>query len=185
MVGNLETLKEIQHTLKKAKLNIPIIFDPVMVATSGDKLLKETKKTIEFIRDEFLNFASIITPNIPEAEQLCSMKINNLDDMVIACNMLKKLGKANVLLKGGHLDDEMLHDVLQTSKHIKIYKSPKIKTQNTHGSGCSLASALACNLTDKTDYVEAVASARKYIYKAIQNSVKPGSGHGTLGNIRT
>ncbi len=160
---------------------IPLILDPVMVAKGGHPLLE--KDAIDTLIALLLPRATIITPNIPEAELLADIRINKISDMQQAANILRQKGARAVLLKGGHGEGSMITDVLLSDTLQFIFESPRIETNNTHGTGCTLASAIAANIAGGTALTEAVSAARKYVYGAIQHAPAIGKGHGPLNHF--
>ena len=112
-----------------------------MVAKGGARLIN--KNAIKLLKNKLIKKAFLITPNIPEAEVLTNTKIENFNDMLYSINLLSKLGVKNILLKGGHLNSNYSYDILLTNKKLKIFKNKMIKTKNTHGTGCTLSSAIA------------------------------------------
>ena len=156
-----------------------IVLDPVMVATSGDVLIKD--EIINSIKDKLINKSFLITPNIFEAEILSEMKINDLENQIEAGIKLLKLGCKNVLIKGGHGNSENINDVLITSNGDEhIYESKKIISKNTHGTGCSLASAIATNLGLGIDIKESIKISIEYVQNGIKNAPDFGSGNGPI-----
>jgi len=142
MVSQIETIKAIAGKLRQY---IPenVVIDPVMISKSGyDLLASEAKETLI---SELLPLATIATPNIPEAEVICGMSIKSLGDMKDAAMKIYSLGAKNVLIKGGHMEDEAT-DVLYDGKEFKYFTTERINTKNTHGTGCTLSSAIASNL---------------------------------------
>ena len=159
--------------------NYKIVLDPVMVATSGDVLIKD--EIINSIKDKLINKSFLITPNIFEAEILSEMKINDLENQIEAGIKLLKLGCKNVLIKGGHGNSENINDVLITSNGDEhIYESKKIISKNTHGTGCSLASAIATNLGLGIDIKESIKISIEYVQNGIKNAPDFGSGNGPI-----
>ncbi len=159
--------------------NYKIILDPVMVATSGDVLVSDN--VIDSIKDKLINKSFLITPNIFEAEILSEMKINSLEDQIEAGIKLLKLGCKNVLIKGGHGNSDNINDVLITSEGDEhIFKSNKIISKNTHGTGCSLASAIATNLGLGIDIKESIKNSIEYVQNGIKNAPDFGSGNGPI-----
>ena len=118
-----------------------IILDPVMVAKGGAKLIDN--KAIKILKSELLKKVSLVTPNIPEAEILTGTKIISVEDMIYAANKLIELGAKNVLIKGGHSKNKIVKDVFVNKKDIKIFNSARYNTNNTHGTGCTLSSAVS------------------------------------------
>lgn len=176
MLGEFDIIDCIYDELQKKAKKIPLILDPVMVATSGDILLKEN--AIKSLK-KLIAKAAVVTPNIDEAQILAQMKIKNLADMKIAAKKIKALGCGAVLLKGGHLNfsDKKIHSILldEDNKFHQI-SNDKIGTKNIHGTGCTLASALACNIAKKLPLKIAAKKANSYVFLAIKKSLKIGKG---------
>lgn len=174
-IGMLHTAEIIHITseflTKYQQRNIPIVIDPVMVAKNGASLLPS--EIIEILKNNLFHQASIITPNIPEAEKLLDLTITSVDKMQSAAQLLGEKYHTHVLLKGGHLDNKLepnnsadvLYNVI--SKKFSWFSSPKIQTKNTHGTGCTLSSALASYLAQGFDLEDAVKSAKAYLTQAI------------------
>ena len=165
------------------KPKIPIVFDPVMVAASGDKLIED--KTISSIIDQLFPIATLITPNMDEATILAEMDILTLDDMYKAGNKIMKMGCKSVLLKGGHLQTPNITSLYFNDKEVIEFTTIKIDTQNTHGSGCTLSSAIASYIAQGKTLSNAVDKGQSYVYKAIENSknVIIGKGNGPLNHF--
>lgn len=174
MVSNSNTIKTIAKNLRKYNVK-NIVLDPVMISKSGYDLLKPEAKAA--LIDELIPLATIITPNIPEAEEISEIKINNLDDMKKAANKIYKMGPKFVLVKGGHLSNTA-DDVLFDGKDIKILRGDRFKTKNTHGTGCTLSSAIASYIALGYSVYDAVKLAKDYITTAIKHSFSIGKGHG-------
>lgn len=181
MLHSAEVIHTIVDTLKKYSIS-NIISDPVMVATSGDKLLQD--EAIDVLVKELFPITLLITPNIPEAEILLNAKITNQNELINASKELNKFGSKAVLIKAGHLQDKILTDILYDSKMNKIteYSSPRIDTKNTHGTGCSLSSAIASNIAKGYSLDEAVSNAKEFISCAIAAGANYsiGKGHGPI-----
>ena len=139
MLHSKSVIKKVSASLKKLKIK-KIILDPVMVAKGGTKLINN--EAIKILRNELISQVSLITPNIPEAEVLTNSKISTIQDVILAGNCLIKLGAKNVLIKGGHLNNKNIQDVFINKKEITIFKNKKINTKNSHGTGCTLSSAI-------------------------------------------
>lgn len=183
MVHTPELVETIVKTLVKYK-NVPIVFDPVMVATSGHRLIEE--QTIKTIIEKLFPIADIITPNMDEAGLLANMKVDTLDDMKIAGERIKELGCKNILLKGGHLETELITSLLYNNAgHYRTFESAKITTNNTHGSGCTLSSAIASFIAQGNNIDKAVELAQNYVSKAIYHGhdVQTGKGNGPLNHF--
>ncbi len=191
MLSSKSIIKAVAKSISKYK--IPLVLDPVMVAKGGSKLLK--RDAISTLKNELLPKAYLITPNIPEAEVLSGMKIKNAADMEKAADKIIKKYKCNaVLVKGGHLRGEELVDILmqKDSKKVLVIRAKKIKTKNTHGTGCTYASAIAAHIArarvDKTmpeDKIleTSVRAAHKYLYNAIKKAGKIGKGHSPVNHF--
>ena len=140
MLHSSEVILSVIRALKKVKTK-KIILDPVMVAKGGFKLINE--KAIETLRKKLIVKAHLITPNIPEAEILTNTRISSAEDMMHAAEILIRLGAKNVLIKGGHLNSRIMQDIFLNKSEISTFKNKKIYTKNTHGTGCTLSSAIA------------------------------------------
>ncbi|RXF70679.1 bifunctional hydroxymethylpyrimidine kinase/phosphomethylpyrimidine kinase [Arcticibacter tournemirensis] len=164
--------------------HVPVILDPVMVATSGDRLIQS--ETIEVLKKELFPLATLVTPNLDEAEILSSMKVRSVDEMKLAGAKILDTGCYGVLIKGGHLQGETLFDVyLENNGFEQIIRSELIATGNTHGTGCTLSSAIASFIARGYGLSDAVQKASQYIHKAIAagRDVKTGEGHGPLNHF--
>ncbi len=184
-VGMLHSSKIISIVIKSLnKINSKkIILDPVMIAKGGAKLINDT--AIRVLKNKFIEKAYLITPNIPEAEILTKKKIDNVNDMVEAANILIKFGAKNVLLKGGHKKSNYLEDVFLNKKNFKIFKSKKIKTNNTHGTGCTLSSAIATFISCGKPIIKSCELGIKYVNQAIGSNPKYGKGHGPINHLNS
>jgi len=183
MVHSTELAIVIRDTLA-AYPNTPVIFDPVMVATSGDKLIKDD--TVSVLKTVLFPLMALITPNIDEAEILAGQKISNLAEMQIAAKALLQTGCAAVLLKGGHLKGSKVYDVyLSRDGEEQVFESEYIESNNVHGTGCTLSSAVAAYLALNNNMADAISKARTYVYQAILQGkdVKTGHGHGPLNHF--
>lgn len=179
MLSNTQIIESVAESLRQYP-NIPIILDTVMIAKGGCPLLKND--AVESLKENLIKNAYLVTPNIPEAEILADMKINNVEDMKIASTKIIKQGAKNILLKGGHLQSETIYDVLcDANLDFKIFEHQKINSNNTHGTGCTLSSAIASYLAKGLSLKDAINHARDYVYNAITNAPKNiGTGHGPL-----
>ena len=183
MVHTPQLVTTIAEKLKKLQ-NIPVVFDPVMVATSGHKLIENP--TIKKLVDDLFPLASIITPNMDEAAILAEMNVENLKDMREAGQKIMELGCTSVLLKGGHLKTNVLTSLyFDTSGNIHEFEFEKFETQNMHGSGCTLSSAIASYIAQGKSLLEAVTLGQDYVHQAIFHSkdVKIGKGNGPLNHF--
>ena len=184
-IGMLHSEGIINAVLKSLnKINIKkIILDPVMVAKGGARLINH--KAIQVLKKKLIKKVTLITPNIPEAEVLTKIKINNTKDMICAANILINLGAKNVLLKGGHLNKKIVEDIYVNKNEIKIFKNKKITTKNTHGTGCTLSSAIttfySCGKTLKKSCELGI----KYVNNSIKSKINYGKGHGPINHLNS
>ena len=180
MLHNASMIKSVYRTLKKYKLK-NIVLDPVMVAKGGTKLINSN--SITYLKKLLIPLSNVVTPNIPEAEVLTGYSISNKEDMIMAAKKILSMGSKNVLLKGGHLKNKMIFDILVTKKRIKIFSRKKIKTKNTHGTGCTLSSALATCLSQKKNIIKSCKISLKYVNNAITTAPNYGKGFGPLNHL--
>ncbi len=173
-IGMLGSTTIIDVVSKNLPENIPIILDPVMVAKDKSVLLQND--AINDIVSKLFSKSFLITPNIDEAEQILNIKINNEEEMKDACLKLNELGAKNVLVKGGHLSDDELVDVLYFNNKFYTFKQRRINTKHTHGTGCSLSSSIATNVAKGLSLEIAVENAIKYVYDGILLNYKIGKG---------
>jgi hydroxymethylpyrimidine/phosphomethylpyrimidine kinase len=181
MLADAPTIDAVCDSL--AGCGLPLVADPVMVATSGARLLDPA--AVETLKRRLLPLATILTPNLPEAEVLSGMEIPDLEAMRHAAELLLTLGVPAVLLKGGHMKGPVLHDVLATEDGVEVFESPRIDTRHTHGTGCTLASAIAAGLAQGMGLRDSVARARGYVAAAIRSAPGYGKGHGPLDHAVT
>lgn len=177
MVSKTETIKIIAQTLGKYQVK-NLVIDPVMISKSGFDLLKPDAK--EALIKYLLPMATVVTPNLPEAEVITGFKVNNLEGMKKAAEEIYKMGPKYVLVKGGHLEGGEAVDILYDGTVFTYYNSPKINTINTHGTGCTLSSAIAANLGNGLPMAQAIEKAKNYITIAIENSFSIGKGVGPV-----
>jgi hydroxymethylpyrimidine/phosphomethylpyrimidine kinase len=156
---------------------IPLVVDPVMVAKGGARLIDPA--AIDALK-RLVARAAIVTPNLPEAEILSGRTIDSVDAMREAAEALLALGCGSVLVKGGHLPGTVVSDVLATQAGLRVWQSPRIDSRHTHGTGCTLASAIAVGLAQGLDAASAVERARLYVQRAIASAPGFGRGHGPL-----
>lgn len=178
MVSDKDLIKVIAEGLKEYEAK-NIVLDPVMVATSGAKLLKDD--AIESLKENLIPLAGIITPNIPEAEILANMEIKNEADMEAAAKKIVDEFGVAVLLKGGHSINDA-NDYLLDSKEGVWIKGDRIDNPNTHGTGCTLSSAIAANLAKEKSLEEAVRAAKKYLEGALSDGLDLGKGSGPMNH---
>ena len=182
MLSNTNVIKTVIKSLSKIKVK-KIILDPVMIAKGGTRLID--KKSIKILRDKFIKKTTLITPNIPEAEILTNQKITSKEDMINAGKKLLKIGAKNVLIKGGHLKSKVVYDILLEKNKIFIFKNEKIKSKNTHGTGCTLSSAIATYYSCGKSLKRSCEIAIKYVNQAISNAPKFGKGHGPINHLNS
>lgn len=184
MINDVEIVKAIAESIKKYKPKF-VVFDPVMVSTSGCKLIED--KAIEAIKEELIPLSTIITPNLSEAMVLTGDSISDAASMTAAGNKILESGCGAVLIKGGHLEGNDMCDVLCIKEENTpyIYTASKISSKNTHGTGCTLSSSIATYLALGETLREAVRKAKDYVHKGILNGkdVCIGSGHGPLNHF--
>lgn len=181
MVSQVQTIEAIAEQLRNYLPQI-IVLDPVMVSKSGYHLLNP-KAEATLIR-ELLPIAMVVTPNIPEAEVITKTVIGTLKQMEEAAKAIFQMGAKNVLLKGGHLEEDSI-DILFDGKEFSYFSSSRIATKNTHGTGCTLSSAIAANLALGHSLNNAISLAKEYITIAIQNSLSIGNGVGPTHHFYT
>ena len=183
MLHNAEVIRTISNTLENLGDSSTLVIDPVMVAKGGHSLLQTS--AIDALKNELIRKADVLTPNIPEAEVLVGIEITSVDDMRRAGERLLNMGPKSVLIKGGHLTDDTLTDILLTQSEEKLYSSPRLKTVHTHGTGCTLASAIAAGIAQGLEVQIATERARKYVFEAIRTAPGLGAGHGPLNHAHT
>ena len=182
MLHSLDVINTVLQTLIKIKIK-KIVLDPVMIAKGGAKLINNS--AIDYLKKKLIKKVLLITPNIPEAEFLTSIKINNTSDMIKSGKILLRLGAKNVLLKGGHGTQEFISDVFLNREEQKIFKSKKIKTKNTHGTGCTLSSAITTFLSCGKPLKKSCELGIKYVNQAIRSNLNYGKGHGPVNHLNS
>ena len=182
MLHSPSVIKSVIGAINKIKAK-KIILDPVMVAKGGTKLINN--KAIQVLKNKLIKKVILITPNIPETEILTKTKIKNVDDMIHSGKILLNLGARNVLVKGGHLNTRNLHDVFLNKKEIKIFKNKKITTKNTHGTGCTLSSAITTFFSCGKPLKKSCELGIKYVSNAIESRINYGKGHGPINHLNS
>lgn len=184
MINDTKIVEVIAEMLQKYQPQF-VVFDPVMVSTSGCKLMED--EAIEAITTRLIPLATLITPNLSEAEILAGQKIRTVEEMQRQAKEMLKLGCRGVLVKGGHLEGGRMCDVLQTvgEEAPHLFAAPKVDSRNTHGTGCTLSSAIATYLALGETITDAVEKAKQYAYKGIEagKDVCIGHGHGPLNHF--
>jgi hydroxymethylpyrimidine/phosphomethylpyrimidine kinase len=178
MLGNAEITHAVADVLETIDPT-PLVLDPVMVSTSGSTLLDALGAVA--MKRRLLPKTLLLTPNLREAEALTGLKVDSLAAMEQAAELLLGLGARNVLLKGGHLEGDVLIDLLIGQDGRAEFRHPRVETRHTHGTGCTLASAVAAGLARGVGLRDAVADAHDYVQKAIRNAPGLGQGNGPLG----
>ena len=182
MLHSSQVINAVANALNKIK-NSNIVLDPVMIAKGGARLISQS--AIKTLKDKLIKRAYLITPNIPEAEFLTKTKIRNLQDMIYSANILLKFGAKNVLLKGGHNNSKYIEDILLNKKDIKVFKNRKIKTKNTHGTGCTLSSAITTFLSCGKPLKKSCELGIKYVNQAIRFNPNYGKGYGPVNHLNS
>jgi len=178
-IGMVSSTKIIEVIVAKLVQYKPknIVIDPVMVSTSGSKLLCDD--AMNTLITKLIPLATVITPNIPEAEVLCGFSIKNENDMIKAAKEISKILKGAVLVKGGHLVSDAV-DLLYENGNIHWFRTKRVENPNTHGTGCTLSSAIACNLAEGKSLTISIEDAKAYLTGALQAGLNLGQGSGPL-----
>ncbi len=181
MLSNAEIIDTVADKLEEYKI-APVALDPVMVSTSGHALLRPDAR--ESLKRRMIKLAKIVTPNIPEAEELSGIKITDIEDMKNAARIIGEMGAEFVLVKGGHSTGDEATDILFKcdTGESRTYSEKRVNTKNTHGTGCTLSSAIAANLAKGYDPFEAVERAKKYLTAALENTFDIGHGRGPVNH---
>ena len=184
-IGMLHSPKVINAVINSLnKINIKkIILDPVMIAKGGSKLIDN--KAIQILKNKLIKKVTLITPNVPEAEILTNTEIKNTKNMIYAANILLKLGAKNVLIKGGHLKSKVVQDIFVNKNEVKIFKNKRITTINTHGTGCTLSTAISTFFSCGKTLKKSCELAIKYVHNAIGSNLNYGKGHGPINHLNS
>tara|TARA_R110000824_G_scaffold390760_4_gene587609 strand:+ start:27569 stop:28402 length:834 start_codon:yes stop_codon:yes gene_type:complete len=183
MLHSVEIIEAVAEDISALAPDAALIVDPVMVAKGGAALLQAN--AVDAYKRALMPLATLITPNVPEAEALTGRSIKTLEDQKAAADALLGLGCDAVLLKGGHIDGATINDVLATHEMIEVMSGPRIDTRHTHGTGCTLASAIAALMAQGAPLRDAVEIARDYVQEAIRTAPGFGKGHGPLYHAHT
>lgn len=183
MLHSVPVIETVCDVLEARAPSVPVVVDPVMVAKGGHALLEPS--AVGVMKARLILRATVLTPNIPEAEILTGLTIRDEDAMRRAASMLLSLGARAVLLKGGHLAGRDVVDLLATEDGVEAMRGPRIHTRHTHGTGCTLASAIACGLAQGLSLTKAIRRARSYVLTAIATAPGWGHGHGPLNHVHT
>ena len=182
MLHSADVINTVLKSLNKIRVK-KIILDPVMVAKGGTKLIDNS--SIKILKEKLIKKVSLITPNIPEAEILTKTKILSTNDMIFAAKILIQLGEKNVLIKGGHLKSRTMEDIFINKNEISLFKNKKINTKNTHGTGCTLSSAIATYYSCGKTLKKSCEMAIKYVNHSIGTEPKYGKGYGPINHLST
>ena len=182
MLNSSKVIRTVIQSLNNIKIK-RIILDPVMVAKGGTRLIDNN--AINLLRTRLIKRVTLITPNIPEAEILTKTKIKNKEDMIFAAHRLISLGAKNVLIKGGHLKSKIVEDIFLNKSDFKIFVNPRYNTKNTHGTGCTLSSAITTFFSCGKPIKRACELGIKYVNSAILTNPKYGKGHGPINHLNS
>lgn len=183
MLHDSQVIDTVADTVKRQAPGVAFVVDPVMVAKGGHKLLQDS--AIDAVRKRLAPLATVMTPNTEEATALTGLRIETPAAMEQAGRAILALGCQAVLMKGGHLSGATVHDLLVTRAGSTAFESPRIDSRSTHGTGCTLASAIATGLAQRLDLEAAVRRARAYVLEAIRSAPGLGRGHGPLNHGHT
>ncbi len=183
MLSKAEAIEAIAAALDAHAPGVPVVVDPVMVAKGGHKLLDDAAH--QALMTRLIARAAVVTPNIPEAEALTGLAITDVEGMAEAGRRLRALGPAAVLVKGGHMEGSRLVDVLVSGGGVQLFEGRRLDSGSTHGTGCTLASAISIGLAQGLPLSEAVARGRRYVVQAIATAPGLGHGHGPLNHGHT
>ena len=182
MLHSTDVINNVYKSLRRINTK-KIILDPVMVAKGGSKLI--TDQAIQLMKKKLLKRVILITPNLPEAEILSGVKINSKEDMIFAANELMKFGVPNILIKGGHFKSKKVNDIFVNKNEIKVFSNKRFNTKNTHGTGCTLSTAItsfySCGKTLKKSCELGI----KYVNSAILTNPKIGKGYGPINHLNS
>ncbi len=182
MLHSADVVKTVINCIDKIKVK-KIVLDPVMIAKGGAKLINND--AVQLLKRKLLNKVNLITPNIPEAELLTGIKIKDTNNMILAAKELINLGAKNVLIKGGHLKSKKMKDILLNKLGYKIFISKKYNTKNTHGTGCTLSSAITTFYSCGKTMKKACDLGIKYVNSAIKTNPNYGKGHGPVNHLNS
>ena len=182
MLHSSKVIKTIILSLKHIKVK-KIILDPVMVAKGGTNLIDNN--AIDLLKKKLIKRVTLVTPNIPEAEILTNIKITTKEDMILSANKLINLGAKNVLIKGGHLKSNIVEDIFLSKSDFKIFVSKRYNTKNTHGTGCTLSSAITTFYACGKPIKKACELGIKYVNSAILTNPNYGKGHGPINHLNS
>jgi len=182
MLHSESVIKSVINSLKSIRIS-KIVLDPVMVAKGGARLINS--KAINILKKQLIRKVTLITPNIPEAEVLTNLKIKNTQDMVRAAQVLLSMGAKNILIKGGHLKSKFVKDIFINKKEIKFFSNKRLKTKNTHGTGCTLSSAITTFFSCGKLLNKSCELGIKYVNQSIRSNPNFGKGHGPVNHLNS
>ena len=180
MLSSTELITTVAEEVRRLELST-LVVDPVMVAKGGDRLLRED--AVEALRTKLLPLATVVTPNGPEAEVFTGVRVRNLEGARRAAEKIVEMGAGSVVVKGGHLTGGEAIDIFYDGTGFRELRAPRIDTRNTHGTGCTFASAIAAGLAKGLALEEAVGQAKEYVTEAIRANFDVGHGHGPLNHF--
>ena len=183
MLCSAEVIEGMLESLDRWAPSVPIVVDPVILSSSGDRLLD--RAALAVLKGDLLVRTAVVTPNVPEAETLTGMTVRDLDDMRRVAEMLLTFGAKTVVVKGGHLDGAIVRDFVADERGGYVLESPRVETRHTHGTGCTFASAIATGLAQGLAVRPAVERARRYLMIALAEAPGLGQGHGPLNHGHT
>lgn len=184
MLFSTDIIQTIARVLEEQCVEIPLVVDPVMVATSGDRLLQNS--AIQSYIDDLISLATLITPNRPEAEVLSGVRIDSAEQTDLAAQKILQRGAKAVLIKGGHSENDKAIDILYTQSGVKeVFASDWIETINTHGTGCTLSAAITAYLAQGQSLVTSIRMGKEYLTHALESGkeIKIGHGHGPVDHF--
>lgn len=179
MLPTRVVIREVARLFRETSLPAPVV-DPVVRSTSGFDLIDD--EALDALKRELLPLARVVTPNIPEAERITGLKVRDREGMLEAARALRALGARAVLVKGGHLEGEATDVLLDEEGRVKIFNAERIETSSTHGTGCTLAAAIAACLARGLELEESVAAAKRFVTQAIRRAPGLGRGHGPVNH---
>ncbi len=182
MLQSESVIKSVINSLKLIRVS-KIVLDPVMVAKGGARLINN--KAMNILKKTLISKVSLITPNIPEAEVLTDLKIKSTQDMIRAANILLLMGAKNVLIKGGHLKSKVVKDIFVNKKETRFFMNKRIKTMNTHGTGCTLSSAITAFFSCGKLLNKSCELGIKYVNQSIRSNPNFGKGHGPINHLNS
>ncbi len=183
MLHDSAVIETVRAAIDREAPDVPMVVDPVMVAKGGAALLQD--EAVGTLRRVLLPRATVLTPNVPEAEALTGMALSGPEDMERIARALLDYGPRAVLLKGGHMDGDVVRDLLISADGMRVFENARIDTRHTHGTGCTLASSIAAGIAKGIDLETAVERAEAYLHEAIRTAPGLGRGHGPVNHQHT